>query len=117
MMSKIFLAVSAAVALLVAAAPAQAHVSFSFGVYGPPPVYYEPPPVYYEPPPVYYSPPPAYYGPPAVVYSTAPRYYTPAYRPNPGYYGPRDRWQPAYEPRGYDRGDHHEHRGHHDDDD
>lgn len=106
MMSKM-IAVSLAVAggLLVAAAPAQAHVSFSLGIeaplYAPPPVYYEPPPVYYPPPPVYYRPPPTYYGPPGVVYSTAPRYYAPPayYRQDPRFYRPRGEWDGGYDRR------------------
>ena len=96
-----------------AVAPAQAHVSFSFGVdvpvYGPPPVYYEPPPVYYSPPP-----PAVFYGPPAVIYSPAPRYYAPpvTYRPYPGYYDPRDQWDRGYQRRGYAHdGWHGEHGG------
>ncbi|WP_146101937.1 hypothetical protein [Rhodopila globiformis] len=57
-----------AIALGLAAPPAQARVfvGFGFGVpwaYGPgfyPPPYYYPPPVYYPPPPVYYAPPQTY---------------------------------------------------------
>lgn len=56
---------TAGMAFLVAAMPAQARVFVGIGFpiapfYAPPPVYYPPPPVYYAPPPVYYTPPPVY---------------------------------------------------------
>lgn len=103
---------------LVAAAPAQAHVSFSFGIEAP---VYAAPPVYYEPP-VYYRPAPAYDLPPRAVYVPGPRDYGPplVYRPYPDDGRYRDGWD-----RGYDRQldehrrwheEHHD-RGRRDDDD
>jgi hypothetical protein len=100
--------------LLLVAAPAQAHVSLSFGVEAP--VYVQPP-VYYEPPPVYYPAPRAYYGPPPVAYpAPAPEYYEPPsyYRPQPSYYGRRDGWREGYDRRDDQHRRWHEERREHD---
>jgi len=104
-------AAGVALALCVAAVPAQARdVNWSIGVSSPGvvvgvnsgyPMYVAPPPVYVAPRPVYYPPSPVYYTPRPVYYTAPPVYYAP---PPAHYYRDRDRGHRHHRHDRHDRG-------------
>ena len=77
-LTKRMIAVVMPFSALMAATPAHAGVSWSFGISVPAPVVVAPAPIYYEPAPTYVVPAPSYYPSQVLVRPAPPVYYRPA---------------------------------------